>query len=248
MKNNNTFLRASSMLMVVSLLAVNSAAFGQESAYADLDACTKSEQIKATAKGAFAGALAGFGAAFLSGKKDDAVKAAAAGALLGGTAGFAVAFNSAYATCMKLNSSWIPESNIVRDPSKSFDNVNNENHYQPKDGIVVLAKSIEMPSSVKSGTDLDITNTFDLMTPDGAEAPISIKRTMFTVAADGTEKQLYIPVKSPESRTEAAGRSRDIVKLKTRDIPAGTTLRMEFNVAATGDKTGSTTSRLIRVE
>jgi hypothetical protein len=142
----------------------------------------------------------------------------------------------------------MPESNILRDPSKSFKQVNIENNYKPAEGVKVLAKSMEMPSSVKSGTDLDITNTFDLMTPDGAEAPISIKRNLFSIAADGTKNHLNIPVKSPESRTEAAGRSRDIVKLKTQDIPAGTMLQMEFNVAAAGDQVGSTTTRLVKIE
>jgi hypothetical protein len=111
----------------------------------------------------------------------------------------------------------------------------------------VLAKNIEMPSSIKSGADLNIINTFDLMTPDGAEAIISIKRDLFSIAPDGTEKQLKILVKSPEQRTEAIGRSNDLVKIKTQGIPAGTTLRMEFSVAA-GDKAPSMTSRIVKIE
>lgn len=247
MNKNNLSLRASSMLMAASLLAASGAAFGQESAYADLNACVKNEQIKLTAKGVAAGAFAGFSAAFLSGKRDDAIKAAVLGAAVGGAAGFAIAFNGANATCLKQNPNWMPESNIVRDPGKSSKQVNKENNYKPKDGIVVLAKSIEMPNSVQSGTDLNIINTFDLMTPDGAEATILIKRDLFSIAADGTEKQLVILVKSPEQRTEAIGRSKDLVNVATQGIPAGTTLRMEFSVAA-GDKAPSTTSRMVKIE
>jgi hypothetical protein len=247
MNKNNLSLRTSSMLMAAVLLTMSGAASSQESTYADLDACVKSEQFKLTAKGAATGALAGFGAAFLSGKKDDAIKAAALGAAVGGAAGFAIAFNGANASCLAQNPSWMPESKIVRDPNKSYSEVNKENHYKPKDGIVVLAKNIEMPSSVKSGADLNIINTFDLMTPDGAETPISIKRTMFTVAADGTEKPLAILVKSSEQRTEAIGRSNDLVKVATQGMPAGTTLRMEFSVAA-GDKAPSMTSRITKIE
>ena len=247
MNKNDLSLHASSMLMALSLLAMAGGVSAQESAYADLNACVKNEQIKLTAKGAAAGAFAGFGAAFLSGKRDDAIKAAALGAAVGGAAGFAIAFNGANASCLKQNPSWMPESTIVRDPGKSSKQVNKENNYKPAQGITVLAKSIEMPNSVQSGTDLNIINTFDLMTPDGAEAPISIKRNLFSIAADGTEKQLDIPVKSPEQRTEAIGRSKDLVKVATQGIPAGSTLRMEFSVAA-GDKAPSTTSRIVKIE
>jgi hypothetical protein len=247
MNKNNFSSCTSSMLMAASLLTASGVAFGQESAYDGLNACVKNEQIKLTAKGAAAGAFAGFGAAFLSGKRDDAIKAAALGAAVGGAAGFAIAFNGANASCLEQNPSWMPESHIERDPGKSSKQVNKENNYKPAQGITVLAKNIEMPSSIKSGADLNIINTFDLMTPDGAEAPISIKRNLFSIAPDGTEKQLKILVKSPEQRTEAIGRSNDLVKIKTQGIPAGTTLRMEFSVAA-GDKAPSMTSRIVKIE
>lgn len=235
MNKNNFSARTLSILVAATLLSLAGSASAEESAYADLNACTKGEQIKLTAKGVAVGALTGFGAAFLSGKKDDALKATAIGAAVGGVAGFATAYYTAIDTCLKLNPSWVPESNIVRDPSKSYAQINKDNNYNKrKDGIKVLAKKLDMASSVKAGSNLDINSTFDVMTPDGAETAVVIERKLFAVV-DGKETALPFPGKSSEERTVAAGRSNDSVKLPiSSDAKAGTVYRVEFSVAADG--------------
>lgn len=246
MNKNNHSARKLSFLMAAVLLSLSGAASAEESAYQDLNACTKGEQIKLTTKGAVTGALAGLGAAFLSGKKDDAIKAAAIGGVAGGVAGFATAYYTAIETCLKLNPSWVTESNIVRDPSKSFKQVNKENNYKAKDGVMVLAKKIELATPVKAGTDLVINSTFDVMTPDGAETSILVERKLFVVV-DGKESPIPFPSKISEERTVAAGRNTDTVKLPiSPDAKAGTVYRMEFSVAA-GGKTPEVITKTVTV-
>lgn len=234
MNKNIHSVRQVSFLLAAILLSSAGSAFSQESAYADLNACTKGEQIKLTAKGALTGALAGFGAAFLSGKKDDAGKAALLGAAVGGAAGFATAYYNAMATCYKLNPTWLPESNIVRDPSKSYEEVKKENNYNSKEGIKVLAKKIDMATSVTAGSKLDINSTFDVMTPDGAETSFVIDRKLFVIEGD-KETALEFPWKASVARTEQPGRHNDIVKLPiSENAKVGTVYRVEFSVTAEG--------------
>jgi len=234
MKKNKHQIQLVSYLIAIALLSSAGAVSAQESAYADLDACTKGEQIKLTAKGALTGALAGFGAAFLSGKKDDAAKAAVLGAAVGGAAGFATAYYNAIGTCYKANPSWKPESNIGRDQNKSYTQVNKENNYKPKEGIKVLTKQMEMATTVKPGTNLDINSTFDVMTPDGAETVVVIERKLFVIE-DGKESPLNFPGTASESRTLEAGRNKDSVKLPIpAEAKAGSVYRVEFSAAASG--------------
>ena len=65
MKTNKHQIQIVSFLITTAMLSSAGVVSAQESAYADLDACTKGEQIKLTTKGAVTGALAGLGAAFL---------------------------------------------------------------------------------------------------------------------------------------------------------------------------------------
>ena len=235
MKKNKHQSQFMSFLIATSVLSSASVVSAQESAYADLDACTKGEQIKLTAKGAITGALVGLGAAFLSGKKDDAAKSAVLGAAVGGAAGFATAYYNAIGTCYKLNPTWIPESNIVRDPNKSYMQVKKENNYKPKEeGIKVLAKKMDMATSVTAGAKLDINSTFDVMTPDGAETAIVVERKLFAVEAD-KETAVFFPGRPSDQRTMEPGRNNDIVKLQIpMDAKVGSVYRVEFSVAAEG--------------
>ena len=247
MKNRNRSVCKLPISIMAVLLSLSSVSFAEESAYEDLNACTKDQQIKLTAKGVVAGALTGLGAAFLSGKKDDAGKAAVVGAVVGGAAGFATAYYTAMDSCIKLNPSWVLESQIVRDPKKSYSQVNKENKYTPKEGVKVLAKKIDMATSIKPGSILEINSTFDLMTPDGAETPVVIERKLFAVA-DGKETATTIPGKSlPEEHTTAAGRSKDSVKLPiAQGMASGSVFRVEFSVAA-GGKPPSVVSKTFTV-
>lgn len=243
-RNNSAF--KASILIAAASLSLPGISHAQESAYADLNACTKDQQIKMTAKGALTGALAGFGGALLSGKKDDALKVAAVGAAAGGVAGFATAYYTAIDSCYKLNPNWVPESNITRDPSKSYPQVLKENQYSKKEGIKVLAKEMRLPDTVKPGETLPIVSTFDVMTPDGAQADIVIERKLFAVV-DGKETMLPTPFHGTDSRTIEAGRSRDTVNLPIGpETKAGSVYRVEFSVNG-GGKPANVVSKTVTV-
>lgn len=221
-------------ILAVILQAFAGHAIAQESAYADLDACTKSEQIKLTVKGAAMGAFAGLGGAFLSGNKDKAAKAAVIGAAAGGGIGFATAYYTAIDTCKKLNPSWITESKLVRDPSKSYAQVVKENRYSPKDGIAVRMQNMDVVSQTKPGTDVAIDTTYDVMTPNGAETPVTFSRKLYVIA-DGAEKQVPFPQAESVTRTVEAGRSKESMKLPVpADIKAGTVYRIVITAGAAG--------------
>lgn len=221
-------------------------AVAQESAYADLNACTKNEQIKLTAKGAAMGALAGLGGAFFSGNKDKAGKAALAGAAGGGAIGFATAYYTAIDTCKKLNPNWITESNLVRDPSKSYTQVKAENHYAAKDGVTLRLQDMVMPNVTKPGDDVTIDSIYDVMTPDGTETPVLFSRKLYVVA-DGTEKLVPFPLAATATRTVEAGRNKESMKLPiSAGTKAGTVYRVELSAAA-GDKSPVTMSKSVTV-
>ena len=196
--------------------------------------------------GAISGALAGFGAAFLSGKSDKAGEAAALGGVAGGAIGFATAYYKAIGTCQKLNPSWIPESSLIRDPAKSFAQVNSENRYRASDGIRVVTKSIVMPESARAGEQVEISSTFDVMTPDGAETVVVLDRQLFAIV-NGKETPVPFPARPMEERTVAAGRSTDSVRLPiTSDAVAGTVYRVQFSVAPRGGAP-NVMSRIVKV-
>lgn len=218
----------------------------QESAYADLDACTKNEQIKLTAKGMLTGALAGFGGAFLTGNKEKAKQAALAGAVGGGAIGFATAYYTAIDTCKKLNPSWVTESSLVRDPSKTYAQVKKENHYAAKDGISLRLRDMAMPGEAKPGDSVAINTVYDVMTPDGAETAVVFSRKLYVVA-DGTEKLVTFPMAATATRTVEAGRSKESMTLPiSADTKAGTVYRVELSAAA-GDKSPVTMSKSVTV-
>jgi hypothetical protein len=232
--------------LIALVVAYSGTAIAQESAYADLDACTKGEQVRLTAKGAAMGLMAGLGGAFFSGNKDKAGKAAVAGAVAGGAAGFLTAYYTAIDNCRKINPNWITESNLVRDPSKSYAQVKKENSYQPHDGIVVKLRNMDMPNSVKAGERVPIDTTYDLMTPDDAETQVTFQRKLF-VTVDGKEKEVPFPLNGLANRVVEAGRSKESLALPTpADVTKGTVYRVEISASAAG-KPPVMTSRSVTV-
>jgi hypothetical protein len=228
----------------LQLFTVNAVA--QESAYADLDACTRSEQIKLTAKGALAGALAGFSGAFLTGNREKAGKAALAGALGGGAIGLATAFYTAIETCKKLNPGWITESTLVRDTGRTYAQVKKEHQYVPKQGVVLRMHDMTMSGETRPGSEVAIGTYYDVMTPDGAETPVVLSRKLYVIA-DGNEKAVPFPMAELATRTVEAGRNKESLNLPIpADAKPGTEYRVELSAAA-GDQAATSLSRTVKV-
>lgn len=239
-KNKTPFLRRFSTGTLFGLLCLSFAAHAQESANTDLDACVKQEQIALTAKGAGAGAIAGLGAALFSKNGNDALKNAAIGAVVGGAAGFATAYFTAIDTCYKKNPSWIPESKIER--TKAYAQVKKETKYKPSEGIKAQATKIAMPAVIKAGEALNIASTFIVLTPNGAETPVTLERKLFAIV-DGKETPLTFTGKTNEERTVEPGEHRDNARLPIPpDAKAGTQYRYEFGVLAGGKSVSSVSS------
>jgi len=244
MSTTHTFKR--SLIIAAILQASASQVIAQESAYTDLNTCTRNEQLKLTAKGAALGALTGFGGAFLTGNKEKAKKAALAGAVGGGAVGFATAYYTAIDTCKKLNPSWVTESNLVRDPAKSYAQVKKENNYSAKDGISLRVRDMAMPGEAKPGDELAIETVYDVMTPDGAETPVVFSRKLFVVA-DGAETEVKFPMAASATRTVEAGRNKESMKLPiSAETAAGTTYRVELSASVAG-KSPITTTKSVTV-
>lgn len=228
------------------MMSVAGGSIAQESAYSDLDACTKGEQFKLTAKGAITGALVGLGGSLFAGKKDNAAQAAVLGAVAGGAVGFATAYYTAIETCQKMNPGWVTESKINRDPNKAYAQVAKENSYKAKDGIKLLAKNMDVPDSVKAGSALSVVSTFDVMTPDGAEASAAIDRKLYVIE-EGKETLVYPKETIPTPRKVEAGRNIDSGNIPIAGgAKAGTVYRVEFSVAPT-DGAPSTISKNVTV-
>lgn len=210
------------------------------------NACVRDEMIALTAKGAGIGAMAGLGAALLSGgKKEDALKKAAIGAAVGGATGLATGFFTANANCNKKNPDWIPESKIER--TQDYEQVKKTTKYKPSEGIKAQATKLGMPSNVKAGSALNIESSFYVLTPDGAETEVMIERKLFAIV-DGKETQVPFLGKESEQRTFQPGEHKDTVSLPTPpNAPAGTKYRFEFSVSA-GGKPVSTVQGTFTVE
>jgi hypothetical protein len=234
------------VLFAVGLNCVAAGAMAQESAYASLDACTTGEQVGMAAKGAAIGLLGGLGGALMSGKKDKAAKAALIGAAVGGAAGWATAYYTAVDTCKKMNPSWIPESQLVRDPSKSYKQVKQEHHYKPNDGTLVKVWDIDMPTSIRPGEAIPVDTVFDVMTPDDAETRVVIDRKLF-VKTEGQENQVPFPVNGSATRTVEAGRNHEKLSVPVPgSATSGTVYRVEMTASA-GGKPPVTLSRNVTV-
>lgn len=230
---------------IATLLLLSSVARAQESANNELDACVKQEQIALTAKGAGIGAVAGLGTALFSNNKKDALKNAAIGAAVGGAAGFATAYFTAVDTCFKKNPSWIPESKVER--TKSYAQVKKDTKYKPSEGIKAQATKLAMLTSAPAGTTLEIASTFIVLTPNGAETPITLERKLFAIV-DGKETPLTFTGKTSEERTVEPGEHKDTAHLPIPpDAKAGTQYRYEFSVSA-GGKPASTVQETVTIK
>lgn len=216
-----------------SLLA-HGAAVAQESVNKDLDECIKKERIATTAKGAGLGALAGFTKSMLGNsddkKSNDITKNVLVGAAAGGAIGLAVSYYTAVDHCYKKNPKWIPESKIER--TKSYKQTVAELGYKPSMGIVARAKRVAMPETIQPGGMLEITSTFQVMTPNGSETPVTIERKLYAMA-DGRETALPFTGKGTEERTVEPGEHSAVDHVPVPpDVAAGTAFRIEYLVSA----------------
>lgn len=210
---------------------MSASAVAQESAYADLNSCVQSEQIKSTAKGAAVGALTGLGASFLGGmKKKDAIKATALGAVAGGGIGFVKAYYEATNTCYKKNPSWVPASNITR--SATLAQAKKDAKYKPSQGIVTGIVKIDMPESVKSGTaSIPMNTVFNVLTPNDAETQVEIVRKVYVIE-EGKEELMPFTAGSPsETRTFEPAQHTDTVNYElSSNFKPGMQLRYEIQI------------------
>lgn len=243
----STKIVARTVVAVIAAQIISVPVLAQESAYADLDACTKGEQVKTTVKGAAVGMFAGLAGSMLAGKKEKAEKAALLGLVGGAAAGFATAYYTAIDTCKKQNPQWVTEASIVRDPSKSLEQVKVEHGYKPKrDGIKVALKDIDSASTIKVGEPLSLNTYYDVMTPDDAEALVVFERKLF-VTVDGQETEVPFPQTGHFERKVEAGRSREPLVLQTlAEAKPGTVYRVMMSAAA-GGKAPVTVSKSITV-
>lgn len=217
----------------------------QESANDDLNSCVKKEEIVTTAKGAGIGALTGLTAMLVSHKKDDAVKGALIGAAVGGAAGFATAYYTAIDTCFKKNPAWVPESDIQR--TKDYDKVKHDIKYKPSQGIVTRAEIVNVVAPVKAGGQAEIDSSFIVMTPDGAETPVTVERKLYVENDDQKETQVTFPGHTSEQHTVEPGEQRDIVHVPIpQDAKPGSKYRVEFGITA-GDNPPSVASQTFSV-
>lgn len=228
--------------IATGLLLLSTGACAQESANEELNSCVKKEQLLTTAKGAGIGALTGLAAVLVSHKKDDALKGALIGAAVGGAAGFATAYYTAIDTCYKKNPSWIPESQIQR--TESYENVKNEIHYKASQGVITRAAAVSVDGPVKADGRAIVNSVFIVMTPDGAEVPVTVERKLYVVGTDGKEALVPFPGNASQQYTVAPGRQQDTVRIPIpHDAKAGSVYRIEFSVAADNKPASTSTQK-----
>jgi hypothetical protein len=226
------------------MLFLSTTTYAQESANAELNSCVKKEQVLATAKGAGIGALTGLSAMLVTHKKDDAVKGALIGAAVGGVAGFLTAYYTAINTCYKQNPSWIPESQIQR--TESYEAVKKEINYKPAQGVIAQADAVAIDGPVKPDGQAVVNSTFIVMTPDGAEAPVTIERKLYVVGSDGKEALVDFPGHASEQHTFEPGQQQDTVHIPIpHDAKPGSAYRVEFSVAADNKPASTSTQKFI---
>lgn len=215
--------------LMASIALLGSHAQAQESTNSQMDDCVKKEQVTKAAVGAALGALTGWFAAARTG--GDAKKGALAGAVVGGGAGWLIAYNTAIDTCQKEHADWIPEANLVR--TKNYEEVKKNTRYTPAKGITSTVIAVDA-KSVEAGT-FEMSSTFQVMTPDGAETKVVLTRKMFTTI-DGKEEEVKIASSRPnEERTVEPGQHMDTVRIHVpADLKAGSKVRYVFGVSTDG--------------
>lgn len=217
--------------LVVCLAILSSNAKAQESTNSQMDECVKKEQITKAALGAVIGAATGWFAAARTG--NDARKGAVAGAVVGGAGGWLIAYNTAIDTCQKEHSDWIPEANLKR--TKDYARVMQETRYTPSQGITSHVTKVNANKQIEVGGVFDITSTFQVMTPDGAETKVTISRKMFTTI-EGKETEVKIVSTRPnEEKTVEPGEHQDTVHITAPpDLKSGNRIRYVFGVSVDG--------------
>lgn len=236
---------AVSVAVATGLLFSAANVHAQESANDELNACVKKEQLVTTAKGAGLGAIAGLTSMLVAHKKQDALAATLVGAAAGGIAGFAVAYYTAIDTCYKKNPGWLPESDIQR--TKDYDKVRKEIHYKPSQGIVTRAEAVTVAQPVQPDGQAQVDSQFIVMTPDGAETPVTVERRLYVVGDDGKETQVPFPGRTSEQHTFAPGEQQDSVRVPIpHDAKPGTVYRFEIAVSA-GDRPPAVASQRFSV-
>ena len=223
----NVFVKPVLVLAVSALYALNVQA--QEAVTSELDSCISSEKLGNTAKGAVTGAVTGLLGSILSGKKDHMAKAVVVGAVAGGAIGYATAHYKAAGNCMQKNPSWVPESQLQRNPN--FDAVVNEFGYKPENGDFVVLRKLQMPTHVKAGSPLNVQSAFVVLTPDGGEAKVRMVRKLFVIA-DNKQEEVPFYGKGDEQRVVENGEHYDSISLPVdKAVPAGSRLKLEYWVA-----------------
>jgi hypothetical protein len=217
---------------VVSTLGANT--WAGESVTSELDKCITQKKISYTAKGAMAGALAGFLGARAAGKKEDERKAALIGALAGGGIGYLTAWNKAVDACKNEHPDWVVESDITR--SSNYDAVVAEFNYKsPQKDSVAVVRPLQLPEFVKPGDTATIQAKFVVLTPDGGEAKIKIERKFFVIVADGQEEHISYPGKDSEDRIVENGEQVDTFNLPIhKDVPVDTKIRVQYAISLNG--------------
>ena len=204
-------------------------AHAQQAVTSDLDSCINSEKMSRTVKGAAAGAVTGALTSLLGGKKENAGKAALIGAVAGGAIGYATAYYKAAGICMQRNPSWVPESNIQRNPN--YKAIISEFNYKPEKGDFISLRKLQMPQKVKQGGSLEVKTKFVVLTPEGGEAKVKIARKLFAIA-DNKEEEVPFFGKSVEERVVENGEHEDTFTLPIdKEVPIGSKFRIEYRLS-----------------
>ena len=108
---------------------------------------------------------------------------------------------------LQKNPAWIPESKLNR--TKDYDKIKKEIHYNAKQGPLARMQSIRVPGPVTANSQAEVTSTFIVMTPNGADAPVTIDRKLFVIA-DGKETEVAFPGHSFQQLTLEPGKQQDV--------------------------------------
>lgn len=201
----------------------------QQSMTAEFDSCITSEKVSYTLKGAATGAMAGFLGNLAAGQKQDKGKAVLVGAVAGGALGFATAYYKAADICIKKNPTWVPESNIQRNPN--FGAVVKEFKYKPSQGDFSVVRPLQVPESVKPGESINVKVRFVVLTADGGEAKVKILRQLF-VLADGKEEEVPFFGKGSEEKIFENGEHTDSFVLPfDKEIPLNSKVKIQYAIS-----------------
>lgn len=234
-KKEKKMRKMAKVLIVASMVSVLGAnTWAGESVTSELDKCINQKQISYTAKGAMAGALAGFLGARAAGKKEDERKAALIGAVVGGGMGYLTAWNKAVGACKKEHPDWVVESDITR--SANYDAIVAEFNYKsPQKDSVAVVRPLQIPEFVKPGDTAAIQAKFVILTPDGGEAKVKIERKFFVIVGEGQEEPIAYPGKDSEDRVVENGEQVDAFNLPIhKDVPVDTKIRVQYSISLNG--------------